>query len=328
MDKLLVIKHAQIQGANAIAGLTWGFPAMTSFLGFTHALQRKVQQKISADIVLEGCAVICHSSQVQSYSNNMSRENYFALTRNPLVLKGKEAVTAPFNEEGKMRMDVSLLISVSSTEDDGYIEPDDLDDFKEDVPQLIESLRLAGGIIQSIESVDFVRDIGAKNRDDKARKKFLRQFLPGFALVSRHDVLQAHVEQSQQPPLDAWLDFSTRKMRPEASTQEGDKAKWSVDRPDFSGWLKPIMIGYQGISDLYDPGSVGHVRDRDVPVQFVESIYSLGQWISPHRIKNIEHLLWTQSYEADRSLYLCNNAYQPDIPVLLTNEDTLTSEEK
>ncbi|WP_417884468.1 type I-F CRISPR-associated protein Csy2 [Vibrio rumoiensis] len=327
MDKLLVIKHVQVQGANAIAGLTWGFPAMTSFLGFTHALQRKVQQKISTDIVLEGCAVICHNSQVQAHNNNMSREHYFALTRNPLVLKGKEAVTAPFNEEGKMRMDVSVLISVSSKEDDGYIEPDDLDDFAEFVPQMIAPMRLAGGIIESIEAVEVVRDAGSMKRDDKARKQFLRQFLPGFALVSRHDVLQAHAEQTQQPLMEAWLDFSARKMRSDAPAKEGDKSTWRVERPEFSGWLKPIMIGYQGISDLYDPECVGHVRDRGVPVQFVESIYSLGQWISPHRIKDIEHLLWTQSYDAERSLYLCNNTYQPDIPVLLMNDDTVTSEE-
>ncbi|SBT18145.1 CRISPR-associated protein Csy2 [Marinomonas gallaica] len=327
MDKLLVIKHLEVEGANAIAGLTWGFPAITNFLGFTHALQRKVQEKISSSILLEGCAVICHSSQVQTYNNNMSREHYFALTRNPLVLKGKEAVTAPFNEEGKMRMDVSLLIDVKSAEEDGFLEPDDLEDLQELIPILIPTMRLAGGSISKFETAELVLDAGSQNRDDHTRKRFLRQFLPGFALVSRHDVLEKHIEQTLLSPLDAWLDFSTRKMRSEAPEKEGDKAKWVVERPEFSGWLKPIMIGYQGISDLYEAGQVGHVRDRSVPVQFVESIYSLGQWISPHRITNIEHLLWTQSYEAERSLYLCNNAFEPDTSHLLNNEYSNTEEQ-
>lgn len=326
MDKLLVIKHMQVEGANAIAGLTWGFPAITNFLGFTHALQRKVQEKISDTIQLQGCSVICHSSQVQSYRDNMSGESYFGLTRNPLVLKGKEAVTAPFNEEGKMRMDISLLISVKGA-GDGYIAPDDLDDFEEEIPHMIPRLRLAGGIVTSIESVQLLPDIGVQNRDPQKRKRFLRQFLPGFALVSRHDVLQQHANDTQQPVFDAWLDFSTRKMSSESPAKEGDKATWSVKRPDFSGWLKPIMVGYQGISELYAAGTVGHVRDKNVPVQFVESVYSLGQWISPHRINDIEHLLWTQTYDKNLSLYLCNNSFQPETSELLKNDQLETSEE-
>lgn len=326
MDKLLVIKHLEVEGANAIAGVTWGFPAITSFLGFTHALQRKVQEKVSDTLVLDGCAVICHRSQVQSYGNNMSREHYFALTRNPLVLKGKEAVTAPFNEEGKMRMEVSLLISVSR--ENGPIFPNQLKALEDYVAQSIPTMRLAGGAITQCESVELVNDIGAQNRDSTARKRFLRQLLPGFALVSRHDVLQAHAKQTEQTLLDAWLDFSTRKMRAAAPEHEGEKATWSTERPDFSGWLKPIMIGYQGISPCYDAGEVGHVRDRTVPAQFVESIYSLGQWISPHRITDIEQLLWTQSYEPEHSFYLCNNSYQPEPPTLLHHQSPVTAEEK
>ena len=38
---LFIIKNMHIEGANAIAGFTYGFPAITQFLGFVLALSRK-----------------------------------------------------------------------------------------------------------------------------------------------------------------------------------------------------------------------------------------------------------------------------------------------
>ncbi|RCX07497.1 type I-F CRISPR-associated protein Csy2 [Marinomonas foliarum] len=317
MDKLLVIRHLKVEGVNAIAGLTWGFPSMTSFLGLTHALQRKVQARVSDKLTLTGCAVICHASQVQSHSNNMSRENYFALTRNPLT---KDGSTAPFNEEGKMRMDVSLLIELS-----GPTPPDIEEMLVEFTEDALFTSRVAGGAVHSIGDIELITDIGAINRERTTRKSFLRKLLPGFALVSRDDVLQDHMDKSQKSPLDAFLDFSIRKM---SSKPKGGKAEWTTDRLDYTGWLKPIMVGYQGISDVYEAGQVEHVRDRSCPVLFVESIYSLGQWISPHRIDDLKHLFWHQEHQADNALYLCKNDYKPEAPILLNDETNQTIEEK
>ncbi|MGB0733070.1 MAG: type I-F CRISPR-associated protein Csy2 [Pontibacterium sp.] len=313
MDKLLVIKHLKVQGTNAIAGLTWGFPAMTNFLGFTHALQRKVQSGGLA-LSFTSCAVVCHSSQVHASNNNLARETYFSLTRNPLVMKGKEAVTAPFNEEGKMAFDISLLIHVK-----GKIPPDDEGGLTDLIEQEIPRMRVAGGTVQGLPKAVLHTNIGEINRNDLKRKQFLRGFLPGFALVSRHDILQDHIQTTGKAPLEAWLDFSKLIKRSIPTSDDDDKADWVIEQLPYGGWLKPIAVGYQGISPIYDAGEVGHVRDRTVPAQFVESIYSLGQWISPHRITDINHLLWTQSYNPEKSLYLCENHYEP--------EESLTAEE-
>lgn len=42
MSYLLLLPHIRIENANAVSGLTWGFPSMTHFLGYVHALSRKV----------------------------------------------------------------------------------------------------------------------------------------------------------------------------------------------------------------------------------------------------------------------------------------------
>ena len=42
-DGLLLLPHLRVQNANAISSpLTWGFPAPTAFLGFVHALERRL----------------------------------------------------------------------------------------------------------------------------------------------------------------------------------------------------------------------------------------------------------------------------------------------
>ena len=40
MSNLIIIRNVQVEYANAQAGLTWGFPAITAFMGFAHALSR------------------------------------------------------------------------------------------------------------------------------------------------------------------------------------------------------------------------------------------------------------------------------------------------
>src|SRR5687767_14223913 len=103
MKALLTIRNICVDNANAIAGLTYGFPAVSHFLGFTHALSRKLTRKLG--VALGGCAVVCHSHKVQAYQPSGWGDYVFALTRNPLT---KEGDTAPFNEEGRMHMEVTL----------------------------------------------------------------------------------------------------------------------------------------------------------------------------------------------------------------------------
>lgn len=124
-----------------------------------------------------------------------------------------------------------------------------------------------------------------------------RQWLPGFALVSRDDVLQQRLEalRADAPPdpdqpqpslLDAWLDLSRINHRATVKTElnevtgaVAETVEWATDqRP---GWLVPIPVGYAALSDLHAPGTVVGARDPATPFQFVESVYSIGQWISP-----------------------------------------------
>jgi len=323
MKSVLMLKHLRVQNANAISGLTWGFPAITNFLGFSHALSRFVQDR--HDLTFGGCAVICHQHQVQAYQPGGYGEYVFALTRNPLTKEGK---TASFNEEGRMHMDVSLLIECDFTINDIDFDTDDEDQdrllFEQQLTEKIYSMRLAGGTPLSIGDVSFIDLPDMPEDRDKTFRRLMLGVLPGFLLVDRSDLLQEHFAQlkQQQPDvqlLDAWLDFSALKYQAQAQVTDGEEidestpAEWNYVSKPGQGWLVPIMTGYQAISPLYEPGEVAHTRDSETPFRFAESVYSVGQWLSPHRIKKIDQIFWHYHFEAD--CYLCRNSYQPEISI-------------
>jgi CRISPR-associated protein Csy2 len=45
------------------------------------------------------------------------------------------------------------------------------------------------------------------------------------------------------------------------------------------------------------------------PFQFVECLYSLGEWVSPHRLSSWQQLLWQWQTDTEKGLYLCDNRY-------------------
>ena len=104
-------------------------------------------------------------------------------------------------------------------------------------------------------------------------------------------------------------------MTPELADERAD---WAADsRP---GWLVPIPVGYAALAGLHPPGVVAGARDPTVPFCFVESVYSIGQWISPHRLRSIDQLTWQAAYNPTTGVYRCINAYQPPV----TDSDSYT----
>jgi CRISPR-associated protein Csy2 len=319
MDTLLILRNVKVENANAISGLTWGFPAISNFLGFIHALSRRLPEEMS--LKLEGCGVICHEHHIQAYQPRGRGEYVFGLTRNPLA---KEGVTASFVEEGRMHMTISLVVPCAGRID-ASINPAEV---AGQVKELALSQRLAGGTVVSIGAAEL---LDPPEEDDLLRKFEriqLRKLLPGFALVQRADLLAAHIRQRQQQEpdveaLDAWLDFATIKFQavlPEAGSEDEvnaqAEAEWQYIPKPGGGWLVPVASGYRGISDLYAPGEVACSRDTATPFRFVESAYSIGEWLSPHRVTNIEQLVWRYSAEPESGWYLCTSNYQPKIQEL------------
>ncbi|QKJ85869.1 type I-F CRISPR-associated protein Csy2 [Paramixta manurensis] len=297
MSNVIILPWLQVENANAVAGLTWGFPAITHFLGYTHALSRKLQR--SHGLRLEGCGVICHQHQVHAYSSG--RDYQFALTRNPLTREGK---TASFNEEGRMHFTVSLVLECHGNIANGDV---GMRELAAHLQPLCQTQKLAGGSITKLRKVQVCRA--------EKLKDYLYGLMPGFALQDRSCWLEEHYQQLKQrnadrEMVDAWLDFAALKMAAQSGEQPGDAASWEYLAKPQPGYLVPLMTGWQRISPLYPPGSVTNARDDASPFCFAEAVYGVGEWRGLHRIQNADELLWR--YHTTETGYYCRGQALPD----------------
>lgn len=305
----IIFEHMEVQDANCIAGFTYGFPGITHFLGFGHALSRKLFQ--SHHLQLQGCAVICHQHQIHAYQPKGFGDFVFAQSKNPPTTKAKAKETPPIIEEGKMNMTVSLIMKCQNFKISRQTE---INALKQVLMTLAYQHRLAGGSIQRIEAVHIFTEEDDQ-ADNKLIRKIKRLLLPGFVLMDRSDLLAEHYQKLKQNVsdaelIDAWLDFSATKYQAEPKLKEGEtepseqtKAEWSLMDKPVKGWFVPITNGYKAISPVYPAGGVANVRDSTYPVCFTEASHSIGEWRSLHRIQYIPDTLWQYRYEQD--WYLC-----------------------
>jgi CRISPR-associated protein Csy2 len=338
MSQYLVLGQIQIQNANSIAGLTWGFPAITQFLGFTHALNRKVSSQYDGDYEFEltGCAVISHTIQNKVYQAKQYADFEFIQSKNPPTLAKHKSASPPIIEEGKMNLTVSLVIELDKTL---TLTTDEITELEKKIEILCYRMRIAGGTLLSINKVKLLAASTDSQHVDMLRK-IKRLTMPGFVLQDRSEYLQQHYQAlltrhkesgntNEEPSfLDAWLDFSALKFQAIPELIEGQikvdantDAKWEYITKPKQGYLVPLMTGYKAISELYTPNVVKNTRDEITPSRFVEAIHSIGEWKSMHNTQNIADTIWR--YKHEEEWYLCEQKANPVPDDAVNTKDNL-----
>ncbi|MFN3914959.1 MAG: type I-F CRISPR-associated protein Csy2 [Aquabacterium sp.] len=324
---ILVLPHLRIQNANAISSpLTHGFPSITAFTGVMWALERKLV-KAGVPLQLHGVGVVCHHHQEQ-VSKGYVRN--FNLTRNPV---DKDGSTPAIVEEGRMHLEVTLVFAVSQRADhpgpalliDGN--GTQMADWAQLAGDTIAGMRVAGGSVLPSRPVPGIRVrpwMSVVPEDSvaatEAFRRWRRSWLPGFALVGRDDLLADRLQElrANQPNatvLDAWLHISRFNHQPQPLPDgtigpDGQVIWRDPWRAKGSGWVVPIPVGYAALTPTLAPGSVRNARDATVPVRFVESIYSVGEWLGPHRLTSLGQLLWHPESDEALGVYRCRSGYQ------------------
>lgn len=326
-DGLLILPRLRVQNANAISSPhTWGFPAPTAFLGFVHALERRLAGRFRQRF--GGVGIVCHHFEPQTFKPNKRQHRVFTQSRNPVYLKRDaakfiaEGTPAAIVEEGRAHVEATLLIAVYGDFDEDL----EREDFALAAFDTAQRMRLAGGSLlppgPRAPTAEWVGWPAAQREQHAVFRRLRRRLLPGFALVHRPDLLgerlaKLQTEQAESGVLDALLDLTRlnhRPVLPEVADDAPppDKVDWQIERRP--GWLVPLPIGYAGISELHSPGSVANSRDASTPFRFVESLLSLGQWIGPHRLNSLEQLLWHHGGDPMAGLYRCINRYAELLP--------------
>lgn len=281
MSQYLLLKHIRVQNANAIASpFTVGFPAVTAFMGFAHALQRHLNPAANPDAVLiQGVGIACHAFTLQDHQDNYSRT--LRLTANPL---DKDGNRPSFVEEGRCHLTVSLLLEVNHLPNGR-----DLEHLLERLkPLLMARCKLAGGDILDVGKVLPLKD----------EKASLRCVMPGYVLMERRDLMQEAMRNGQDA-LDALHGFLQINHRCERDKEGEDKATWQSHRAR-AGWLVPIATGFHALSEA---GVAEQQRDRDTPHRFAESLVTLGEFIMPYRLDSLAAMIWR--YRHDGDFYTC-----------------------
>ncbi len=285
--QFLLLPRLKIHNANAMSSpYTIGFPAMTAWLGAVHALQRHLRQHGLSEVELTGTAVSCHQFDVQTYQGPGDFVHSIISTANPL---DKDGSRPAFIEEARCHLEVSLLIEIQG------LDSDDDQRFIEQVNQQVQRMKFAGGDVLSAKPVEF---LSVDEDDDMSMKKALHKLMLGYVLIERRALLEDSMRQESKDALDALLDYLTIQHR---ATQDGETVTWESKRKT-TGWLVPVAVGFQGISEL---GTAKNQRDPDTPHRFAESVVTLGEFVMPYRINNLNDMLWQYRVDLQRNLYLC-----------------------
>ncbi|HBK55985.1 MAG TPA: type I-F CRISPR-associated protein Csy2 [Xanthomonadales bacterium] len=332
---LLTLPHLRVQNANAASSpLTHGFPSMTAFIGLMWVLERRLAERrhtLGAAIGFDSVAVVCHDHQEQTVGDRYARA--FRLTRNPV---DKDGDTAAIVEEGRIHLDITLIFGVSGD----FIDLDESQrqTLADAVADTVATLRVAGGSVLAPRAPRWRTrpQLEIQPQDAEAAARMFRRvrgrWLPGFTLVCRDDLLkQRHDELRRSDPdatgLDALLDLSrinwradlTRSASPEPANpnraennapmpeSSAGKIEWRHDRTQ--GWIVPIPVGYGALTEVQPAGSVRNARDPRTPFRFVESLYSIGQWIGPHHLTDVSQMLWYPDSDPEQGLYRCRNEF-------------------
>ena len=112
--QLLLLPHIKIHNANALSSpFTIGFPAMTAWLGATHALQRKLNSDGFEVLRFKATGVVSHKTDLQTFKGVGDYVYSIIGTGNPL---DKDGNRPSFIEEARIHLDVSLVIELEGLE--------------------------------------------------------------------------------------------------------------------------------------------------------------------------------------------------------------------
>ena len=297
MKNILLIPNVKVHNANALSSpYTIGFPAMTAWLGFMHALERKLKDTEFSSVKFTGIIVSCLDISLHTYKGKGDYVHSLISTRNPLIPKAKKGVknnaaSPSFIEEARCELEVTLAIECEL----GLI---DYEKFTQFIDNKLHTMKIASGDINSFKPC-FHKQI-----DNNTPRDLTKYLMPGYCLVSRQDLMKQSMDEGKDA-IDAMLDYLITTT--DVQIDENQKIEKSKATKKEKGWIVPIAIGYQGISEL---GQIKNTRDETTPHRFAESVVTLGEFKMPYHFENIDEMVWRYQAYQGNDLYLCENNYE------------------
>ncbi|SMF44315.1 type I-F CRISPR-associated protein Csy2 [Pseudobacteriovorax antillogorgiicola] len=289
----LIIPRLTVSDANALSSsLTIGFPAITAWLGFVHKMERELRRE-HIEISFPNLGIVIHDFDLAVFKGVGDYNNSIVGKAYPL---SKEGERSSFIEEARCNLNVSLAIECQ------YAGSRPFSEIGEIVQHILHSkMKLAGGDIQKSQSPYLV---GIEDNEE-GYMSIIGKIPFGFIPIERRDLLK---NVAAEDNLDELLDSLAVSNFSEIDADEDaeKRVSWNSKRK-HPGWIVPLVTGYQGLGQLYDAGETLNTRDSSTPHRFVESIVTLGEFVSPYSLSSIDDMLWSYDYDSENSQYLCRN---------------------
>ncbi|MCP0917976.1 type I-F CRISPR-associated protein Csy2 [Acinetobacter indicus] len=306
MRNFILVSNIAIQDANAISSpFSVGFPSMTAWLGAVHALQRNLRAKGYESLVLDKCAISCHSFDLRAYKDKSQFNSSLIGKKTPITKEGK---LSSFVIEATCDLEVSLLIEYDN------LSSEKVESLLDDIYQILMfKMNIAAGSVQRINKIQFI-NFDEDEDEDVQLKPILRKLMLGHVLIQRRDLVEQKMNEGMDA-LDAVLEHLKVVSRAsyvepkedqeskESNSPKEPKVVWTTTRTQ-PGWLVPIAVGFKGISPL---GKALNQRDQNTEHRFAESVVTLGEFVMPFRIENIDQMLWRYDVDQVNNLYICTN---------------------
>jgi len=306
---ILHLSRLKVHNANAMSSpYIVGFPSITAWLGMVHKLERELHVA-GYPLHLKATSVVCHQMDLQTYKPKGDYKSLIISTANPSKLKNGKLIRPSFIAEARCHLTVSLAIIVEGEALNG-LEHQQLHNCIESL--LHAKVKAASGNIEEIGRIN----LDVINSDDQLNTS-TKSLLPGYVLIDRNDLLKEALKESSNSKLDdldIFLEFfslmhsyvQNNEDVNEDKSIENETYEWLSSRKE-KGWLVPLAVGYQGISDL---GLILNRRDENTPHRFAESILSVAEFKMPigYDFSDLHELFWQYKYDELNQLYLCKQA--------------------
>lgn len=295
--KAVLIPHMKIQNANAMSSpFTIGVPAVTAWMGFAHALERALKEKVDENIEFPSVGFVIHDYKLHAFKQKGSQFYIIGQQRKPLKKNGEAASKI---EEAKIHINASVIIEFPAQ---SAILRKKMEKALPKIEAILHGMRLAGGEIMDFKSPEIC--------ELENPSSVMRKVGPGYTLVERRDILKEEMKNGKDA-LDGIIEalalhHKLEKTEEKPEKEDGKKEIWSVKRK-YTGWIVPIAIGFAGVSDL---GFAKNQRDPNVPHRFAESVVTLGEFRMPHRLDSLDEMMWEYKYVKHKNLYLCETKSQ------------------
>lgn len=295
----LVLSRLHVINANAQSSpISIGVPAVSAFLGATHKLQRIINRKGYESVRISGTGIIIHDTRLHSFIGRNGHES-FTLEGKPLKKDGERQSTIP---DPKIDLSISLICEVEDSDDLIIYE----DDFISVVDEALRNeIRIAGGDILPQRGKDgkvlsSLRVYYYQGKRSNQIKEVIHGLIPGYALIGRRDLL-INKENEGADTMNAFIDYLA--IHHECKKDENEKIVWGKRRKT-SGWIVPISVGYQGISQVE---VVNNQRDQNYPHIFGENLVTLGEFRMISSFEGLDEIMWRYNTNFETLIFECVN---------------------